>query len=163
MPCVSEEDRRFQAGKGCVDAPLKQKCKTNLPARRQASNKGAPKAKIVKLLIFFLFFIIVIIKEKKFCFCFSWTLSLGHFQAQLKEVVFCFQNAGRGSIKSVAILYKRVRGGCSKKGASFIITSTSIQSTKLFFKMSSKESCRNELRTAIRQLSDRCLYSASKW
>ncbi|KAF4347994.1 hypothetical protein F8388_011215 [Cannabis sativa] len=29
--------------------------------------------------------------------------------------------------------------------------------------MSSTESCRNELRTAIRQLSDRCLYSASKW
>ncbi|KAF8378341.1 hypothetical protein HHK36_029680 [Tetracentron sinense] len=29
--------------------------------------------------------------------------------------------------------------------------------------MSSKESCRNELRTAILQLSDRCLYSASKW
>ncbi|OVA14337.1 Tetratricopeptide TPR-1 [Macleaya cordata] len=29
--------------------------------------------------------------------------------------------------------------------------------------MGSKESCRNELRTAIRQLSDRCLYSASKW
>ncbi|KAJ7956292.1 anaphase-promoting complex subunit 8 [Quillaja saponaria] len=29
--------------------------------------------------------------------------------------------------------------------------------------MSSKESCRSELRTAIRQLSDRCLYSASKW
>ncbi|KAE8694567.1 Anaphase-promoting complex subunit 8 [Hibiscus syriacus] len=29
--------------------------------------------------------------------------------------------------------------------------------------MSSKETCRNELRTAIRQLSDRCLYSASKW
>lgn len=29
--------------------------------------------------------------------------------------------------------------------------------------MSSKENCRNELRTAIRQLSDRCLYSASKW
>lgn len=29
--------------------------------------------------------------------------------------------------------------------------------------MSSKESCRIELRTAIRQLSDRCLYSASKW
>ncbi|OAY30947.1 anaphase-promoting complex subunit 8 isoform X1 [Manihot esculenta] len=29
--------------------------------------------------------------------------------------------------------------------------------------MSSRESCRNELRTAIRQLSDRCLYSASKW
>ncbi|MCL7029266.1 hypothetical protein MKW94_011986 [Papaver nudicaule] len=29
--------------------------------------------------------------------------------------------------------------------------------------MGSKESYRNELRTAIRQLSDRCLYSASKW
>ncbi|KAJ9670993.1 hypothetical protein PVL29_027126 [Vitis rotundifolia] len=29
--------------------------------------------------------------------------------------------------------------------------------------MSSKESRRNELRTAIRQLSDRCLYSAAKW
>ncbi|XP_034692523.1 anaphase-promoting complex subunit 8-like [Vitis riparia] len=29
--------------------------------------------------------------------------------------------------------------------------------------MSSKESCRNELRTAICQLSDRCLYSAAKW
>ncbi|KAF3454077.1 hypothetical protein FNV43_RR04524 [Rhamnella rubrinervis] len=29
--------------------------------------------------------------------------------------------------------------------------------------MSSKENCRNELRTAIRQLSDRCLYAASKW
>ncbi|XP_023519242.1 anaphase-promoting complex subunit 8 [Cucurbita pepo subsp. pepo] len=29
--------------------------------------------------------------------------------------------------------------------------------------MNSKENCRNELRTAIRQLSDRCLYSASKW
>ncbi|GAV66253.1 TPR_1 domain-containing protein/APC8 domain-containing protein/TPR_11 domain-containing protein, partial [Cephalotus follicularis] len=29
--------------------------------------------------------------------------------------------------------------------------------------MSSKETCRNELRTAIPQLSDRCLYSASKW
>ncbi|KAJ7945924.1 anaphase-promoting complex subunit 8 [Quillaja saponaria] len=29
--------------------------------------------------------------------------------------------------------------------------------------MSSKENCRNELLTAIRQLSDRCLYSASKW
>lgn len=29
--------------------------------------------------------------------------------------------------------------------------------------MTSKEICRNELRTAIRQLSDRCLYSASKW
>ncbi|ESW30453.1 hypothetical protein PHAVU_002G154200 [Phaseolus vulgaris] len=29
--------------------------------------------------------------------------------------------------------------------------------------MSSKESCRSELRVAIRQLSDRCLYSASKW
>ncbi|KAF6159826.1 hypothetical protein GIB67_032910 [Kingdonia uniflora] len=29
--------------------------------------------------------------------------------------------------------------------------------------MISKESCRNELRTAIRQLSDRCLYSASRW
>uniref|UniRef100_A0A2P2J6M2 Cdc23 domain-containing protein n=1 Tax=Rhizophora mucronata TaxID=61149 RepID=A0A2P2J6M2_RHIMU len=29
--------------------------------------------------------------------------------------------------------------------------------------MGSKESCRNELRTAIRQLSDRCLYSAAKW
>lgn len=29
--------------------------------------------------------------------------------------------------------------------------------------MISKESCRDELRTAIRQLSDRCLYSASKW
>ncbi|PKI63155.1 anaphase-promoting complex subunit 8 [Punica granatum] len=29
--------------------------------------------------------------------------------------------------------------------------------------MSSKESCRTELRAAIRQLSDRCLYSASKW
>nr|XP_024928548.2 anaphase-promoting complex subunit 8-like [Ziziphus jujuba var. spinosa] len=29
--------------------------------------------------------------------------------------------------------------------------------------MSSKETCRNELRTAIRQLSDRCLYAASKW
>lgn len=26
-----------------------------------------------------------------------------------------------------------------------------------------KENCRNELRTAIRQLTDRCLYSASKW
>ncbi|KAG9452207.1 hypothetical protein H6P81_005111 [Aristolochia fimbriata] len=29
--------------------------------------------------------------------------------------------------------------------------------------MNSKESYRNELRTAVRQLSDRCLYSASKW
>ncbi|KAI9071483.1 hypothetical protein K1719_046552 [Acacia pycnantha] len=29
--------------------------------------------------------------------------------------------------------------------------------------MSSKESCRSELRIAIRQLTDRCLYSASKW
>ncbi|KAJ1442435.1 Tetratricopeptide-like helical domain superfamily [Sesbania bispinosa] len=29
--------------------------------------------------------------------------------------------------------------------------------------MSSKESCRSELRIAIRQLSDRCLHSASKW
>ncbi|XP_010520614.1 PREDICTED: anaphase-promoting complex subunit 8 [Tarenaya hassleriana] len=29
--------------------------------------------------------------------------------------------------------------------------------------MISKESCRNELRAAIRQLSDRCLYSAAKW
>ncbi|OMO85780.1 Tetratricopeptide TPR-1 [Corchorus olitorius] len=29
--------------------------------------------------------------------------------------------------------------------------------------MNFKESCRSELRTAIRQLSDRCLYSASKW
>ncbi|RVX21257.1 Anaphase-promoting complex subunit 8 [Vitis vinifera] len=29
--------------------------------------------------------------------------------------------------------------------------------------MSSKDSCRNELRFAIRQLSDRCLYSAAKW
>ncbi|TKY67885.1 Anaphase-promoting complex subunit 8 [Spatholobus suberectus] len=29
--------------------------------------------------------------------------------------------------------------------------------------MSSKESCRSELRIAIRQLSDRCLYSAAKW
>ncbi|CAK9138671.1 unnamed protein product [Ilex paraguariensis] len=29
--------------------------------------------------------------------------------------------------------------------------------------MGTKESCRSELRTAIRQLSDRCLYSASKW
>nr|KYP68140.1 Cell division cycle protein 23 isogeny [Cajanus cajan] len=29
--------------------------------------------------------------------------------------------------------------------------------------MSSKESCRAELRIAIRQLTDRCLYSASKW
>ncbi|KAL1308656.1 hypothetical protein AAHE18_17G122700 [Arachis hypogaea] len=29
--------------------------------------------------------------------------------------------------------------------------------------MSSKESCRSELRIAIRQLSDRCLYTASKW
>ncbi|KEH43881.1 putative acetyltransferase A, auxiliary subunit [Medicago truncatula] len=29
--------------------------------------------------------------------------------------------------------------------------------------MSSKESCRSELRIAIRQLSNRCLYSASKW
>lgn len=29
--------------------------------------------------------------------------------------------------------------------------------------MGTKESCRNELRSAIRQLSDRCLYSASKW
>ncbi|MED6185362.1 anaphase-promoting complex component apc8 [Stylosanthes scabra] len=29
--------------------------------------------------------------------------------------------------------------------------------------MSSKESCRSELRVAIRQLSDRCLYTASKW
>ncbi|XAR65418.1 hypothetical protein NMG60_11009544 [Bertholletia excelsa] len=29
--------------------------------------------------------------------------------------------------------------------------------------MGTKENCRNELRTAIRQLSDRCLYSASKW
>ncbi|KAI3997641.1 hypothetical protein MKX01_011058 [Papaver californicum] len=29
--------------------------------------------------------------------------------------------------------------------------------------MGSKETYRNELRTAIRQLSDRCLYSASKW
>ncbi|CAL5327194.1 anaphase-promoting complex subunit 8 [Camellia sinensis] len=29
--------------------------------------------------------------------------------------------------------------------------------------MGTKESCRNELRIAIRQLSDRCLYSASKW
>ncbi|KAG4403904.1 hypothetical protein GLYMA_01G216550v4 [Glycine max] len=29
--------------------------------------------------------------------------------------------------------------------------------------MSSKESCRSELRIAIRQLSDRCLYCASKW
>ncbi|KAM7475569.1 hypothetical protein LguiB_022812 [Lonicera macranthoides] len=29
--------------------------------------------------------------------------------------------------------------------------------------MGTKESCRNELRTAIRQLSSRCLYSASKW
>ncbi|KAL3748251.1 hypothetical protein ACJRO7_009483 [Eucalyptus globulus] len=29
--------------------------------------------------------------------------------------------------------------------------------------MGSKEICRNELRIAVRQLSDRCLYSASKW
>ncbi|KAL5129691.1 Anaphase-promoting complex subunit 8 [Glycine soja] len=29
--------------------------------------------------------------------------------------------------------------------------------------MSSKDSCRSELRIAIRQLGDRCLYSASKW
>ncbi|KAK6944216.1 Tetratricopeptide repeat [Dillenia turbinata] len=29
--------------------------------------------------------------------------------------------------------------------------------------MSAKENCRYELRTAIRQLSDRCLYSASRW
>ncbi|RAL52451.1 unnamed protein product [Cuscuta campestris] len=29
--------------------------------------------------------------------------------------------------------------------------------------MATKENCRNELRAAIRQLSDRCLYSASKW
>ncbi|CAI0549577.1 unnamed protein product, partial [Linum tenue] len=29
--------------------------------------------------------------------------------------------------------------------------------------MSSKENCRNELRTAIRQLSDRCLHPAAKW
>ncbi|CDY58069.1 BnaAnng14940D [Brassica napus] len=29
--------------------------------------------------------------------------------------------------------------------------------------MVSKESCRNEIRAAIRQLSDRCLYSAAKW
>ncbi|GLU12243.1 hypothetical protein SLE2022_289390 [Rubroshorea leprosula] len=29
--------------------------------------------------------------------------------------------------------------------------------------MNSKENCRNELRTAVLQLSDRCLYSASKW
>ncbi|PNX76101.1 anaphase-promoting complex subunit 8-like protein [Trifolium pratense] len=29
--------------------------------------------------------------------------------------------------------------------------------------MSSKESCRSELRIAIRQLSDRCLYSSYKW
>ncbi|KAK4567560.1 hypothetical protein RGQ29_003363 [Quercus rubra] len=29
--------------------------------------------------------------------------------------------------------------------------------------MNSKESCRSELRIAIRQLSDRCLYTASKW
>ncbi|KAK1305406.1 Anaphase-promoting complex subunit 8 [Acorus calamus] len=29
--------------------------------------------------------------------------------------------------------------------------------------MASKETCRSELRTAIRQLGDRCLYSASKW
>ncbi|KAE9617106.1 putative acetyltransferase A, auxiliary subunit [Lupinus albus] len=29
--------------------------------------------------------------------------------------------------------------------------------------MSSKDSCRSELRIAVRQLSDRCLYSASKW
>ncbi|XP_057474828.1 anaphase-promoting complex subunit 8-like [Actinidia eriantha] len=29
--------------------------------------------------------------------------------------------------------------------------------------MGTKENCRTELRTAIRQLSDRCLYSASKW
>ncbi|KAJ4967416.1 hypothetical protein NE237_019265 [Protea cynaroides] len=29
--------------------------------------------------------------------------------------------------------------------------------------MGSKESCRNELRIAVRQLSERCLYSASKW
>ncbi|KAK6920772.1 Cdc23 [Dillenia turbinata] len=29
--------------------------------------------------------------------------------------------------------------------------------------MSARESCRCELRTAIRQLSDRCLYTASKW
>ncbi|KAL3528296.1 hypothetical protein ACH5RR_007618 [Cinchona calisaya] len=29
--------------------------------------------------------------------------------------------------------------------------------------MASKETCRQELRTAIRQLSDRCLFSASKW
>ncbi|AET01800.2 putative acetyltransferase A, auxiliary subunit [Medicago truncatula] len=29
--------------------------------------------------------------------------------------------------------------------------------------MSSKESCRSELRIAIRQLTDRCLYSSSKW
>ncbi|XP_052181353.1 anaphase-promoting complex subunit 8 [Diospyros lotus] len=29
--------------------------------------------------------------------------------------------------------------------------------------MTTKDNCRNELRTAIRQLSDRCLYSASKW
>ncbi|KHN39861.1 Anaphase-promoting complex subunit 8 [Glycine soja] len=29
--------------------------------------------------------------------------------------------------------------------------------------MGSKDSCRTELRIAIRQLSDRCLYSASKW
>ncbi|GAB2289936.1 anaphase-promoting complex component apc8 [Dionaea muscipula] len=30
-------------------------------------------------------------------------------------------------------------------------------------RMDSKEACRSELRDAIRQLSDRCLYSASKW
>lgn len=29
--------------------------------------------------------------------------------------------------------------------------------------MNTKENCRSELRTAVRQLSDRCLYSASKW
>ncbi|KAJ6883139.1 hypothetical protein NC651_029416 [Populus alba x Populus x berolinensis] len=29
--------------------------------------------------------------------------------------------------------------------------------------MNSKETCRSELRIALRQLSDRCLYSASKW
>ncbi|CAI9112380.1 OLC1v1012826C1 [Oldenlandia corymbosa var. corymbosa] len=29
--------------------------------------------------------------------------------------------------------------------------------------MTSKETCRHELRSAIRQLSDRCLYSASRW
>lgn len=29
--------------------------------------------------------------------------------------------------------------------------------------MGTKDNCRNELRTAIRQLSDRCLYSASRW